>query len=282
MNAATERAEPAVGGLQELVGRARRGDRSVLPELRSYLDAHPDVWSLCGDLAAQALELWVGLLAGRDLVVAESVRRKADDLRAELAGPSPSPLEALLADRVVACWVQVHHADALYAQTASQRSGPGFRGELLKRQESAQRRYLASIRQLAAVRKLLGPGLSPLDLVRRPVEEGSPAGARRAGRPAGGSGLTSTGHVDQLAGRRGRPARRSGPGCRRRLGPSGDLGSPDNRPGGLVLAARRGSLEVAEVAGGPLRGGRVVGTPVTAPGRERITGSTCRLRPPHP
>ena len=64
------------------------------------------------------------------------------------------------------------------AQTASQRSGPGFRGELLKRQESAQRRYLASIRQLAAVRKLLGPGLSPLDLVRRPVEEGSPAGAR--------------------------------------------------------------------------------------------------------
>ena len=122
--------------------------------MRHYLDAHPEVWQRGGDLARHAQEVWLDLLAGPDLLVAESVRRKLDELRAELGGPSPGPVEALLIDRVVACWLQANDADASYAQARGPGSTAAVRTELMRRQESAQRRYLASVKQLAVVRKL--------------------------------------------------------------------------------------------------------------------------------
>ena len=141
-------------GLADLVGRARTGDRTALPLLRRYLDAHPEVWQRGGDLALHAQEVWLALLAGPDLFVAESVRRKLDDMKAELGGSNPTPLEALLVERILACWLQAHYADASYAQARGPGSTPAVRTELMKRQESAQKRYLASVKQLAVVRKL--------------------------------------------------------------------------------------------------------------------------------
>jgi hypothetical protein len=45
-------------------------------------------------------------------------------------------------------------------------------------QDRAQHRYLAAIRQLSTVRKLLRPALSPLDLATRPVSETVPHRSR--------------------------------------------------------------------------------------------------------
>lgn len=98
--------------------------------------------------------MWLDLVAGPDLLVAESVRCKLDEMKAELGGPSPGPLEVLLVERVLACWLQAHYADASYAQARGPGSTAAVRTELMKRQESAQRRYLASLKQLAVVRKL--------------------------------------------------------------------------------------------------------------------------------
>jgi hypothetical protein len=132
-----------------------RGDQTALPLLRHHLDSHPEVWRHCGDLALLARELWLDLFAGTDLLVAESARRKLDEMRAELAGPNPTPLEALLVDRVLVCWLQAQYADASYAQTRGRDATPATMRELMKRQESAQKRYLASLKQLAVVRKLV-------------------------------------------------------------------------------------------------------------------------------
>jgi hypothetical protein len=185
----TPLAEPvtqAMEELQELARRTQQGDRSVLPELRRALDRHPEVWQAYGDLAAQAQAAWLDLLSGPDMLLQESVERKLAALRADLAGPEPSPLERLLVERVVACWLQTMYADALYAQAREPQATPSVLRELMRRQESAQRRYLAAIRQLAVVRKLLRPALSPLQMVMSPVTE-APAGRRaRCAAPADG------------------------------------------------------------------------------------------------
>ena len=93
------------GGVLE---RAERGDLSVLPVLWKLLDANPQAWQSWGDLAMQAETAWVTLVAGPNLVLKESLTRKLVALRAELAGPTPSPLVRLLVDRIVitvGCWV---------------------------------------------------------------------------------------------------------------------------------------------------------------------------------
>jgi hypothetical protein len=87
----------------------------------------------------------------------ESVTRKAAALRADLAGPSATSLEGLLADRVVACWLQVHYADAAVAQAGTVSLAQAAFAQ--KRQDAANRRYLTAIAALATVRRLLPVGV---------------------------------------------------------------------------------------------------------------------------
>jgi len=171
-----------VDRLAELVQRAQQGDLTALPLLREALEGDPSLWQEYGDLAAQAQEAWLQLLAGTDYLLAESVRLKLDALRQELGAAGASPLEKLLVERIVACWLQTHYADALYAQAKGPQSTASVRQELMKRQESSQRRYLAAIKQLALVRKLLRPALSPLQLALGAVSEDAAAPKARGNR----------------------------------------------------------------------------------------------------
>ena len=99
------------------------------------------------------------------------MRLKAHELRAEIAGENPSPLEQLLVERVVATWLQLYYADAVYAQANKPGVFQSLLQNLQRRQESAQRSHLAAIKQLAVIRKLLTPALSPFDIPSRPTAE---------------------------------------------------------------------------------------------------------------
>ena len=177
--------EPYTEEMRQLLLRAQAGDPAVLPQLRELLDARPALWQRLGDLGGHVEEVLLGQAAGRSLLARESVRRRMDELRAELAGPAASAVETLLVNRVVICWAQCHLADLEAAQKA--RAGPqGAHAE--RRQSGAQARYLAALKQLVLVRKLARPAPSPLELLRAPVGETSaPAATRRAGLPRCGA-----------------------------------------------------------------------------------------------
>jgi hypothetical protein len=87
---------------------------------------------------------------------------------------------------VAACWLQTQYADMSYAQM-DPRVTVGMHNAILKRQDSAQRRYLHAIKTLATVRKLLKPSPSAYELARRDVPETSrpnESGNRRQDRAA--------------------------------------------------------------------------------------------------
>lgn len=62
-----------------------------------------------GDLATIAHNSMVDLVAGRSVLTREGIRKTTASMRAELAGPSASPLERLLVDRVLACCRPTSH-----------------------------------------------------------------------------------------------------------------------------------------------------------------------------
>jgi hypothetical protein len=144
---------PAIEDFQALVARVRCGELEAVPQLRAYLECHPEVWRNAGDVARIARDAWLELIAGDDLVAREVLARDADALEAELAGPTPSPLERLLVQRVVACRLQSSHADAVIAQAGavSVRHAEVAR----RRQDSAHRRFLTAVGALTMVRRLL-------------------------------------------------------------------------------------------------------------------------------
>lgn len=84
-------------------------------------------------------------------------------MREELAGPNPSPLEKLGAERVASCWLQLHYAELIYNQEL-----PKFSLEqddyYQKRLDRLHRRYLSSMRSLAQVRKLLKPKFAQINI----------------------------------------------------------------------------------------------------------------------
>ena len=73
-------------------------------------------------------------------------------MEVELLGPSPTPLERLSVERVVACWLQLQYADTASAAPAETIAQQKFWAQ---RQDQAHRRYQASVRQLLAIRQAI-------------------------------------------------------------------------------------------------------------------------------
>jgi hypothetical protein len=149
-------AAEALAEIRAVVARAKQGDVAALPRLRELLDAHPALWTRYGDLAAQAEAAWAALAAGADLHLRECLLHRAAALRAGLGGPAPSPVEHLLVERVVMCWLQLAYFDAIAAQEAAKsESSPRLSVYRGKRQAETQRMYLAAMAALVTLRRLL-------------------------------------------------------------------------------------------------------------------------------
>ena len=158
--------------MRKFLKRARGGDEWTLPVLRKMLENPATVDALGGDLARQAELSLIDAAAGDNLSFREALARKLELLRAELAGPSPTPVERLLVERVVACWLQVQDADVRYAQ--GQKGCTLAQGEYQQRRmDRAHGRYLSALKTLALVRKLAVPVLQ-LNIARKQVNVAAP------------------------------------------------------------------------------------------------------------
>lgn len=142
---------PEIDRLDWLLQRARQGDKDVLAEIRAWLD-RSSVWRQFGDLGKQARDAWLRLIAGDDLVLRESILRKLDDMKRELAPSQPTATERLLIDRIIANWLQLHYAELAGTQTLNK---PKLSEFWARRQSRAERSYLVSLSALATLRRLL-------------------------------------------------------------------------------------------------------------------------------
>jgi hypothetical protein len=142
-----------------LAGRVEKGDRTALPALREVLKDPAAVDALGGDLAGRIQQKLIAkFTTGKKVpnpLLRESLTRKLELLRDELAGPNPNPLERLLVERVVTCWLHLHFFEMFHAsQDTMSPVQMTCWGRIL---DCAQKRYLAAIRMLATVRRLSRP-----------------------------------------------------------------------------------------------------------------------------
>lgn len=157
-NQKTETAPTKGDDLDSLVQRAEQGDTTALPALRVILKNPQAVELLGGNLARQAQLTLIKKFSGKNLLLKESLTRKLDLLRAELAETHQGPVERLLVERVVACWLHLSQLEYLYGQqdSTTQDVGVYFQRCL----SAAQKRYLSALKTLALVRKLALPALA--------------------------------------------------------------------------------------------------------------------------
>jgi hypothetical protein len=138
--------------LQELIKRASDGNEVCLRGLRTFLDNHPDVWEIAGNVAALAEKHWVEVLANGNALAELSIPRKLKALKAELLGSDPTPLERLLVDVIAVTFLAAEQGEI--AATRQEGSTQQIASRL-RRAESGQRRLLSAIKALAVVRALM-------------------------------------------------------------------------------------------------------------------------------
>ena len=152
--------------LRAVLRQATAGDETSLPALQKILDGHPELVESVGNFAFQVEATLIGNFAGKDLRVQEATGRKLAQLRRDLGGVNPTPLEKLLADRIALCWLSLHDTEVRYhqAKDLSMRQSEHWQ----KRIDATQRRYLSVIKTLATVRKLALPALQ-VNIARKQV-----------------------------------------------------------------------------------------------------------------
>ena len=96
---------------------------------------------------------------GKDVLAHESAQKQLANLKVSLSGSHPTPMEKLLVDQVAVCYLAERHAEVAAADTERHSLGQAVFN--LKRAESAQRRYLNSIKMLALLRSQVPQGLFP-------------------------------------------------------------------------------------------------------------------------
>jgi hypothetical protein len=169
----TEEAVPTTAeGIKALLKRSRAGDATVLPVVRKMLDDPRTMPLFGGDLADTAIRSFIRALNDTDVGFAEAMQKKLELMRTELLGPNPTPVERILVERIVACWLQVQDADLRAAQ-GQKDATLRWADFHQRRMDAANKRFLAAVKALATVRKLAVPVLQ-VNIAKRQTNIASP------------------------------------------------------------------------------------------------------------
>ncbi len=146
--------------LQDLSKEAEAGNKEARKELRRVLRvSSPEIVAKCSDFARRGQRIVAETMAAGEPLMEEALVAGLDLMREQVAGQDPSPLELLLTERIVSSWLVLEALEALMnAQLkrgeGAPRTPPSYLKFIIGWLESAHRRYLSSIRELARVRKL--------------------------------------------------------------------------------------------------------------------------------
>jgi hypothetical protein len=145
--------------LAELSEKAEGGDKDARLELRlAVRESTPEVIARVSDLAGSYRRVLAKSAFRGDPLLQEGLQERMRLMEEKVAGDKPTALEELLAERVVSCWLMVEVMETLTAaqlrRDNQKRVTASHILQMMKLQESANRRYLAAIKTLAQVQKL--------------------------------------------------------------------------------------------------------------------------------
>jgi hypothetical protein len=101
-----------------------------------------------------------------------SLKEELRDVAAELAGPSPSPVERVIAETAATSWFALRMTEAQYAAAATSEDGMTLaQSEHAQRRiDRSHRRLMSTLKTLAAVRRLALPAVQ-INLARQQVNQ---------------------------------------------------------------------------------------------------------------
>jgi hypothetical protein len=168
-----ERVRALGGDFDTLMKKVNAGDESAADLVVQYARKDPVLADALVRGASTQAYTWLNYATSNSFSH-YVLEERAKTTRRDLLGEHPTPLERLLVERIVICWLQVQIAESKYiavmkGDTTFARAR--FYEDLMDR---AQRRYLAAIKTLAQVRRLQLPAVGQLNVAQNQVNVAAP------------------------------------------------------------------------------------------------------------
>jgi hypothetical protein len=178
-----ERVQALGGDFDTLMQKVNAGDESAADLVVQYARKDQDLADALVRVASTQAYAWLSY-GTSDSYSRYVLEERAQSTRRDLLGEKATPLERLLVERIVVCWIQVQIAEAKYiavmkGDTTFARAR--FYEDLMDR---AQRRYLAAIKTLAQVRRLQLPAVGQLNVAQNQVNLATQSAGAPAPSPA--------------------------------------------------------------------------------------------------
>jgi hypothetical protein len=144
-----------IKNLRDLIDRTNKEKPKPadVQELRRVLADSPKLWRVAGNMATLASEAAVNRWNATPFVK-ESVKRGMEVLRDDLGFADAPPLEKLLIEQVVLCWVNLHMLELVHNDRLAENHTTEAGLYWDRRLSTAQRRFVRATESLARVRKL--------------------------------------------------------------------------------------------------------------------------------
>ena len=126
--------------------------------LQKWLEKIPELWRLFGDMAEIAATTTIQGINASPMVI-ESVKAGRLAMRNELGLGDASPLEKMLIDHTVLCWLRLQMVEYRYSDVMNQSVTLTVGDFWERRLSAAQRRYLRACESLARIRRLRLPAM---------------------------------------------------------------------------------------------------------------------------
>ena len=157
-----EATQRSLAELRNLSEKAEAGDTEARKELKQKLrESSAEVVARASNVSRRAQHMLIRTASGGSALTEYALSGRLDMMRDEIAGENPTPLETLLTEDVVSCWLWLTVLDALNSgqfqlrlPDGAKRASPSYLRHMVKLQDGAHRRFLASVQTVAKVRKL--------------------------------------------------------------------------------------------------------------------------------
>ena len=129
-------------------------DDETAGRLRKYLVEHPEVYDMVGRVAYVTAEQMLTHMVKHDgLRIA--ISEEMELMRDNLGYASAAPIERMMIDHIVMCWVRLQLVEMEYTEVIVRRGAVKYIEHVEKRLNAAQRRYIRATEASTRIRKLI-------------------------------------------------------------------------------------------------------------------------------
>ena len=125
-----------------------------LAALRRFFDEDPELWRATGNMARRTLDHLLRTYYSQSAYVQECVTRRVEEMRDQLSYLESSPLEMVLIEQILVCWVNLYVLEINSATKLCEAHSTATGLYWDRRLNGAQRRFRRACETLARVRRL--------------------------------------------------------------------------------------------------------------------------------